>query len=191
MLPRRLTIQGLYSYQEKQIIDFSTLTNAGLFGIFGAVGSGKSSILEAIGFALYGKTERLNDRENRNYNMMNLKSSELLIDFEFEHYDHSIYRYTVKGKRNSRRFEDVKTYERNAYKLENEEWIPLESNDASNVLGLSYDNFRRTIIIPQGKFQEFLQLGDKDRTKMMMEIFHLHKYDLSSNVGILEKENDL
>ncbi len=191
MLPKQLTIQGLYSYQEKQTIDFSKLTEAGIFGIFGAVGSGKSSILEAIGFALYGKTERLNDRENRNYNMMNLKSNELLIDFEFEHYDHSIYRFTVKGRRNSRRFQDVKTFERNAYKLENEKWIPLESADASNILDLSYDNFRRTIIIPQGRFQEFLQLGNSDRTRMMMDIFHLEKYDLSDKVRTLETENEL
>ena len=191
MLPKRLTIQGLYSYQEQQIIDFSLLTEAGIFGIFGSVGSGKSSILEAIGFALYGKTERLNDRENRNYNMMNLKSSELLIDFEFEHYDHSIYRFTVKGKRNSKRFQDVKTFDRNAYKLANGEWIPLESADASDILDLSYDNFRRTVIIPQGKFQEFLQLGNSERTRMMMDIFHLHKYDLSDKAKILEEENNI
>jgi exonuclease SbcC len=52
----QLSITGLYSYQKKQTIDFEELTNAGLFGIFGAVGSGKSSVLEAIGFVLYGDT---------------------------------------------------------------------------------------------------------------------------------------
>jgi exonuclease SbcC len=44
MLPLKLSITGLYSYQKKQTIDFEELTNAGLFGIFGAVGSGKSSV---------------------------------------------------------------------------------------------------------------------------------------------------
>ena len=57
MIPVKLTIEGLYSYQERQTIDFSELTEAGLFGIFGKVGSGKSSILEAITFVLYGETE--------------------------------------------------------------------------------------------------------------------------------------
>ena len=60
MIPVQLTIQGLYSYQERQTIDFTRLTSANLFGIFGMVGSGKSSILEAITFAVYGRTDRLN-----------------------------------------------------------------------------------------------------------------------------------
>ena len=83
MLPLYLSLEGLYSYQDKQEIDFTTLTEAGLFGIFGAVGSGKSSILEAIGYALYGETERLNSKEKRAYNMMNLKSTNVIIDFQF------------------------------------------------------------------------------------------------------------
>ena len=85
MIPVQLTIQGLYSYQEKQTIDFTRLTSANLFGIFGPVGSGKSSVLEAITFAIYGRTDRLNlSGDNRYYNMMNLKSDEMLIDFIFE-----------------------------------------------------------------------------------------------------------
>jgi len=118
MIPIQLTLQGLYSYQEKQSIDFTRLTSAHLFGIFGSVGSGKSSILEAITFALYGRTDRLNlSGDNRNYNMMNLKSNELLIDFIFEAgSEQSTYRSTVRGRRNSRRFEEVKTLDRATYK---------------------------------------------------------------------------
>ncbi len=82
MIPIQLTIEGLYSYQARQTIDFENLTEAGLFGIFGTVGSGKSSILEAISFALYGETERMNSKEKRAYNIMNLKSDKSLIEFE-------------------------------------------------------------------------------------------------------------
>ena len=84
MIPKQLTIQGIYSYQEKQTIDFEKLTQSQLFGVFGPVGSGKSTLLEAISFSLYGRTERLGLRDNLGYNMMNLKSDELFIDFEFE-----------------------------------------------------------------------------------------------------------
>jgi exonuclease SbcC len=192
MIPIQLTIQGLYSYQEKQTIDFTQLTSAKLFGIFGSVGSGKSSILEAITFAIYGRTDRLNlSGDNRNYNMMNLKSHELLIDFIFETgKEQTAYRVTVKGRRNSKKFEEVKALDRTAYQKVDGEWLPIAADSMDEVIGLSYDNFKRTIIIPQGQFQEFLQLGNKDRTQMMKELFNLGKYDFFFKVAALESKNN-
>ena len=189
MIPIQLTIQGLFSYQEKQVIDFQKLTEAHLFGIFGSVGSGKSSILDAITFALYGETERMNSRDNRNYNMMNLKSDQLLIEFDFSAKDGTTYRSVVKGRRNSKKFDDVKTFERGAYKISNGMLTPIEIEELQRVIGLSYENFKRTIIIPQGKFQEFLQLGNKDRTQMMKELFNLEKFELFYKVVALETKN--
>ncbi|MCE7063415.1 SMC family ATPase [Dyadobacter sp. CY343] len=194
MIPKYLKIKGLYSYQTEQEIDFDPLTDAALFGIFGAVGSGKSSILEAITFALYGDTERLNKSgDDRTYNMMNLRSDELLIDFEcIAGKNGDKYRFTVRGKRNTKNFKEVKTFERRGYKWEDDKWVPLPENEsAEDIIGLSYDNFRRTIIIPQGRFQEFIELRDAERTRMMKELFQLEKYDLSRNVGSLSKQNDL
>jgi exonuclease SbcC len=192
MIPVQLTIQGLYSYQEKQTIDFTKLTAASLFGIFGSVGSGKSSILEAITFAIYGKTDRFNlSGDNRNYNMMNLKSNELLIEFIFETgKDQTAYRAVVHGKRNSKRFDDVKKLDRSAYQKLDGLWIPIEPMVLEQAIGLSYDNFKRTIIIPQGQFQEFLQLGNKDRTQMMKELFNLQKFELYYKVTALEGKNN-
>ena len=192
MIPIKLTIQGLYSYQEKQTIDFTKLTEANLFGIFGSVGSGKSSILEAITFALYGKTDRLNlSGDNRYYNMMNLKSNELLIEFIFETgKDQTAYLAVVKGKRNGKKFEEVKSLDRTAYRKENDSWIPIEPDELGKAIGLSYDNFKRTIIIPQGQFQEFLQLGNKDRTQMMKELFNLERFELFYKVASLETKNN-
>jgi len=189
MIPKKLTIQGMYSYQQKQTIDFETLTQAGLFGIFGSVGCGKSTILEAISFALFGQTERLNARDNRNYNMMNLKSNELFIDFEFAS-GNEAYRFMVHGKRNSKKFEDVKKLERTAYQLKNGTWEPVSEDSAEEITGLNYNNFHRTIIIPQGKFQEFLQLTAKDRTNMLGELFNLNKFELYGRVADIERSND-
>ena len=182
----------MYSYQEKQTIDFTKLTEANLFGIFGSVGSGKSSILEAITFALYGKTDRLNlSGDNRYYNMMNLKSNELLIEFIFETgKDQTAYLAVVKGKRNGKKFEEVKSLDRTAYRKENGNWIPIEPDKLGKAIGLSYDNFKRTIIIPQGQFQEFLQLGNKDRTQMMKELFNLERFELFYKVASLEAKNN-
>lgn len=191
MIPIRLTIQGLYSYQEKQTIDFTKLTSAHLFGIFGAVGSGKSSILEAITFAIYGETDRLNARDGRNYNMMNLKSSELLIEFDFETgKEQTRYRAVVKGRRNSKKFDDVKALDRSAYRFDSGEWIPIEVGSLPEIIGLSYENFKRTIIIPQGQFQEFLQLGNKERTVMMKSLFNLERFELDAKAASLEAKNN-
>lgn len=192
MIPIELTLQGLYSYQGRQTIDFTRLTGANLFGIFGTVGSGKSSILEAITFAIYGRTDRLNlSGDNRYYNMMNLKSNELLIDFIFEAgKDQTAYRAITKGRRNSKRFDEVKTLERSAYRKVGHDWVPIDVASLEEVVGLSYDNFKRTIIIPQGQFQEFLQLGNKDRTQMMKDLFNLGKFEFYYKVVSLESKNN-
>ena len=188
MIPLQLTLEGLYSYQKRQTIDFKNLTEAGLFGIFGQVGSGKSSILEAISFALYGETERLHSRDNRAYNMMNLKSHRSYIEFDFVNFENRKFRATREFKRNSKNFEDVKA-SAVFYEWKNEQWETLETTKADEIIGLSYVNFKRTIIIPQGQFKEFLELGAKDRTVMMKEIFGLERFDLQSRVMALNADN--
>ncbi|SKC11126.1 exonuclease SbcC [Soonwooa buanensis] len=189
MIPQKLTIEGLYSYQERQSIDFSNLTEAGLFGIFGAVGSGKSSILEAISFALYGETERLNSRDKRAYNMMNLKSNRSYIEFDFINHENKLFRATREYKRNSKNFEDVKPASAVFYEFKNGTWEALDHVNAEGIIGLNYSNFKRTIIIPQGQFKEFLELGAKERTDMMKEIFNLYRFDLQDKVSGLNKKN--
>ncbi len=191
MIPVSLKIKGLYSFVDEQFIDFSTLMESHLFGIFGKVGSGKSSILEAITFALYGQSERLLSRgDDRNYNMMNLQSNELFIEFIFAAGTPKVkYKAVASAKRNSKRFDDVKKIDRTLYRFENDEWIPIEMEKIPAIVGLSYDNFKRAIIIPQGKFQEFLALGSKDRSEMLKEIFNLQKFDLSAKTGQLYNRN--
>lgn len=187
MIPVKLTIEGLYSYQERQTIDFTDLTSAGLFGIFGNVGSGKSSILEAITFALYGNSDRLG-ATNFAYNMMNLKSNKLFIEFEFLHAEEQLFKITREYKRNGKNFEKIVNSGVVLYRFEND-WIPQESSDVEPILGLSSENFKRTIIIPQGQFKEFIELKPTARTQMMKEIFGLHRYDLQDKVAVLNTQN--
>lgn len=193
MIPIRLSIEGLYSYQKKQSIDFERLKAAELFGIFGSTGSGKSSILEAITFALYGRTERLTTREpgGTGYHMMNLKSNRLWIDFEFMsgNGEEEHYRITVESKRNRKHFDKTQPFSRKMYKWKADEWSPVKETDAETIIGLSYDNFKRTIIIPQGKFQDFIQLKSTERSQMLQDIFGLGKYELSRQVKTLVRQN--
>jgi exonuclease SbcC len=191
MLPLKLTIEGLYSYQTAQTIDFEKLTSNQLFGIFGSVGSGKSSILEAMVFALYGDTDRLKKSgESRNYNMMNLQSDRMLIDFECLTGKNEKYRFIYEARRNSKRFEDVKPKERRILKEVNGEWEGVERASTEEILGMSYKNFRQTIIIPQGKFRDFIEQTSGDRTKMLQELFQLEKFDLSDKTNSIIKANN-
>lgn len=189
MLPLYLSLEGLYSYQGKQTVDFTHLTEAGLFGIFGTVGSGKSSILEAISFVLYGDTERLNRTDKRAYNMLNLKSNQATIVFDFLNFEQRKFRFVCQWKRR-KNFQDTTPFERMAYEWIENDWQPLESADAAKVTNLSYANFRRTIIIPQGQFKEFLDLRGKERSEMMKEIFYLGKFDLGPKVSSLQARNN-
>ncbi len=186
MIPIELTLQGLYSYKEKQTIDFKPLIDAGLFGLFGPVGSGKSSILEAIMLALFNKTERLS-QIGRNYNIMNLQSNELFIDFSFYAglSSKEKFRTTYVSKRNSKNFEDVSVKERNYYQWDGNQWMPLEIDDASSILGMSYENFMKTIIIPQGKFRDFVDQTTSARTQMLKDLFPLEQFDLYSKTNKL------
>jgi DNA repair protein SbcC/Rad50 len=190
MIPVRLTLEGIYSYQAAVTIDFRRLTAAQLFGIFGPVGSGKSTILEAMTLALYGESARLSRGDNRSSNMLNLRSDRLAVDFTFLDRAAGQHRFTVEAKRNRKRPEEVGSLVRRAYRLDpaTEEWVPLDHTDGERVLGLSYANFRRTTIIPQGRFQEFLQLGPKDRTEMMKELFQLERFDLFGRARDLQSE---
>lgn len=189
MIPIKLTIEGVYSYQERHTVDFEKLTSAGLFGIFGPVGSGKSSILEAITFALYADTERLNARgDNRHYNMMNLKSNRSLFDFEFYNHKNEKFKIVREYRRNSKQFEEVSQKSAICYRWAEGHWLPLDHIDVEKIIGLSYTNFKRTIIIPQGRFREFIELSDKERTDMLKEIFDLHRFDLGSKARSLASQ---
>jgi len=191
MIPISLSIQGLYSYQEKQFIDFSKMIDAELFGIFGATGSGKSSILDAIFLTLYGKCERLEGRiaGGTNYNMMNLKSNKLWLDFEFMDGNKDRFKFTLEAKRRKKKFEEIESLNRSFYRWDNHQWVPISNPDIEEIIGLNYENFRRTIIIPQGKFQEFIHLKSTARENMLTDIFGLHKFDLSENTKILLRRN--
>jgi len=190
MIPQKLTIEGLYSYQQKQEIHFDQLLSAQLFGIFGQVGSGKSSILEAMMLAIYGETDRLNKSgDNRTYNLMNLRSNRLFIDFTCFSGESGadLYRFTFELKRNGKHFEKVNSPTRSILKNENGEWVNIGHLNAQAIVGMPLEHFRQTVIIPQGKFREFIELGPTARTQLMKELFGLHRFDLWDKANVLYK----
>ena len=79
MKPIYLEFNGLNSFSSTAKIDFTKLLQGGVFGVFGATGSGKSSILDAIHFALYGTVDRASETDCINHN-----SDKMSVIFEFE-----------------------------------------------------------------------------------------------------------
>ena len=184
MKPIKLSIEGVFSYRTRQEIDFTKLSSEGIFGIFGNTGSGKSSIVEAIIFALYGKIERVSGKQ---IDLINLQSNKAVIDFEFE-VSGKAYRVVVNLTRTSSGHSTKKLF----YQKQEGQYRAMEEKISGEQLtGLSYDNFCRVVIIPQGKFQDFLTLTSGERTKMLKEIFpSLKKYDLSNTLRTMREETE-
>ena len=84
MKPVSLEFCGINSFSERAEIDFRTLLEFGIFGIFGDTGSGKSTILDCICFALYGDVTRLNSRTAGLSDFINYKCDKAYVHFTFE-----------------------------------------------------------------------------------------------------------
>lgn len=187
MIPIRLEIEGLYSYRERQVIEFDNLTAAGLFGIFGAVGSGKSAILEGILIALYGHPERVSATGER-ASMVNLQHPEVDLKLTFRSGPNNARTYLARyhAKRNKKDAEKIETAAHIFYEQVGQEWQATDKK-AEELVGMSKENFKQTIIIPQGKFREFIDQKPLERAEMMQQLFGLDRFDLSAQTGSLLK----
>lgn len=195
MKPIRLSIAGLHSFREPQEIDFNALTEMGLFGIFGPTGSGKSTILDAITLALYGDVGRAGRNTQA---ILNHAEKRLEVVFEFD--------IGSAGRR--KRYRVERAYKRgNGFSVEHQtsRLLQLEVVDGDDdygvivvadtknavnqaiksILGLEESDFTRAVVLPQGKFAEFLQLTGSDRNAMTERLFGLERYGRS----LLEKVN--
>ena len=177
MKPIRLMIKGLNSFVEVQTIDFEKLTAKGLFGIFGPTGSGKSTILDGMTLALYGK----NARDSSNY--INTHCDMMDVSYEFQIRENISHHYIVERKFKRNKNNGIET--KNARILERilgaEDVILAEGKvntdkKCKEIIGLSFDDFIRTVVLPQGKFSEFLKLEGKERREMLERLFALDQY---------------
>ncbi|WP_379161128.1 AAA family ATPase [Paenibacillus sp. sgz5001063] len=196
MKPILLKVAGLQSYREQQEIDFASLTETGLFGIFGPTGSGKSSLLDAITLAMYGKVERA---VNGTQGIMNHSEDQLSVAFTFE----------LTSSAGPRRYRVERKFKRTGdQSVSNTISRFIEVNaDGDHVMadkladvtrcveehiGLKMDDFTRAVVLPQGKFAEFLSLRGVDRRQMLQRLFHLEQYGdgLALKLSRRVKENE-
>lgn len=195
MKPRILKILGINSFNEEQKIDFLKLMKNGIFGIFGDTGSGKSTIIDAITLALYGKMVRHKGKKGLG-DFINLNRKNAKVEFEFSIKDgkdeiiYSVLRQFKKDKDGS-----IKSDISRLLKIGQEISIisdkKTEIDDIiEDIIGLNYDDFTRAVVLPQGKFSEFLMLENMDKRRMLERIFGLEKYGDILNKKINEKRNN-
>lgn len=186
MKPISMKMKGLNSFLEVQEIDFERLTRQGLFGIFGPTGSGKTSILDGMTLALYGTTSR------NSTNYINVNTDKAYVEYIFSIQEKDLHKYLVT--RSFKRTKDGGIRSDSAKFLDITETEPVVLADrvgtvngkCQEVLGLSKDDFFRTVVLPQGKFSEFLKLEGMERNKMLERLFHLEKY--GERLAFLVKE---
>lgn len=201
MKPLYLKFHGIKSFSDWAEIDFQRLLSGGIFGIFGDTGAGKSTILDSIGFVLYGKINCIGKEGTTMSDILNFHSDkgEVIFDFESE----------CNGKRSSYRIErsiNKKGLQKaTLYEVIDDKTIAIAEGPSQvnkkieeEIVGIGFDDFKKCIALPQGEFSEFLRSGRKERLELISKLFALDEYGsvlvrrVNSRISIAEsKKNTL
>ena len=181
-----LELRAFGPYATGQRIDFDRLAASGLFLLEGPTGAGKSTILDAITFALYGGLAGEEPGEDRLRSHFADPAAEPSVTLEFSLHG-TRYRVTraPEHRRPKKRGEGFTT-EASRVHLERQEagaWRSQTSNKAeageviTEAVGLSRDQFTQVMLLPQGEFARFLRARDDDRRELLTKLFGTQLYD--------------
>lgn len=170
MRPLKLEMEGFTAFKDRTEIDFSELD---LFAITGPTGAGKSSIIDAICYALYGRVPRVNNEVKA---CISLGRERMQVTLDF-----------AVGPRRYKVLREAKQKPGAAsivlYQHGEEDWEPV-TQGATNVnqaveriVGLDFDGFTRSVLLPQGQFQEFLAGSPDRRRDVLKRLLRLEIYE--------------
>lgn len=179
MKPVTLEFCGINSFSEPQKIDFESLLQYGIFGIFGDTGSGKSSILDCIGFALYGDVLRA--RSGKIADIINYEKDKAYVHLEFDiDYAGKRRRYRVERELKLKNAsQNLKVYE---YDEDKAAYLCIadavrQGNELlERIIGLEQKDYEKCIALPQGEFAQFVKSARGDRLKLVSRLFDLERY---------------
>ncbi|MDY6420703.1 MAG: ATP-binding protein, partial [Succinivibrio dextrinosolvens] len=187
----RLHFKNINSLKGEWTIDFTdpALSASGLFLITGDTGSGKSSILDAITIALYGKTPRI-DRFSKTANeVMTRHTEECFAELLFSSGAHQ---YVARFEQRRARGKKDGNLQNPSYYFEDKEnnQVYTKYNDVSrkvvDVTGMTYEQFTTSVLLAQGQFTEFLKSKVDDRARILEQITGTEIYSKIS-INVFEK----
>lgn len=174
----RIEVEGFMPFREPQVID---LGETNLFALVGPTGSGKSSLLDAVTFALYGKTPRWGGG-NPARQLVSQSRSRARVGLEFEargrRYQ-AVREVSVRAKTSSHEA-DFRCWQEDDWKPVSEERLTMTqtTDEIVRVVGMNYDTFIKTLLLPQGQFDRLLKPDKpRERREMLMDLAGLGIYD--------------
>lgn len=193
-----LELEGFGPYLAQQSVDFEAFEADGLFVITGRTGAGKSTILDAICFALYGSVPRYEGGEKtlRSHFCSEHDPTWVRLVFEVGGERYRIWR-SPDYERAKKRGEGTTTKQAEAelHVWRSGDWEPLEvkprevGHRIGEIMQLSADQFLQVILLAQGRFSEFLQAGTRERLDVLRSLFGTQRFGaLEGHVRELAKE---
>jgi exonuclease SbcC len=187
--PHSLTISGFLAYGGEVTINFDDLSSSGLFLVYGDTGAGKTTIFDAISYALFNKVpgqraKTSSASENYRSHHANSKTDTYVI------LDASVGQRRLRIHRSPKYIRPKRvgegTTEEKA-KVTVEEWngsdwdalvtsVSGADHEINNWIQLSAEQFFKLVLLPQGEFAEFLKDSGKDRDKILRKLFDVDAY---------------
>lgn len=185
MKPISLEMYGFMTYKNKTFIDFTKLYSSKIFIISGDTGSGKTSIFDAISFALFGEIQRegfiIDDLRS---DFLNGNNPPTYVDFIFELEGKKYRVKRIPKQRAKKTRTNVQVSHRvEFYKYEKDKEILISDGPQKtdkkiiDLIGLNFDQLNRVMILAQGEFSKFLKSSSDDKAALLSKIFSSYIYN--------------
>ena len=182
MRPLKLTISAFGSYADKTEIDFEKLGKSGLYLITGDTGAGKTTIFDAITYALYGEASGDNRDDPKMFRSQAAKPStptEVSLEFEYSGKIYTV-RRNPEYERPKAKGDGMTKQTAKAELICPDKSVlskPKEINQKINdILGIDRNQFAQIAMIAQGEFRKLLFAGTDERQKIFQKLFHTENY---------------